>query len=108
MTGAVTRVVALVCPFWLGLIVGCGAPQTAKGTSDAIVRMRSNVADAQVYVDGHYLAPVALLRGGIAVEPGTHRFELRHEAYFSRYLELTLDRGERKDLGEVKMVPILP
>ena len=93
----------------LALALGCGHPQAPGGVTpnDAIVRVRSNVGDAHVYVDGRFLAPIGALRGGIAVEPGIHRFELRHEAYFSRYIELTLARAERK-VVELEMAPILP
>ena len=56
----------------------------------------------------HVLGPIlAALRGGVAVEPGTHRLELRHEDYFSSYLELTLVKAERKKVS-MELAPILP
>ena len=93
----------------LVVLLGCGSKPSPHepSASDAIVRVRSNVHDAQVYVDGRFLAPIGSLRGGIAVEPGTHRFELRHDAYFSRYVEVTLGRAERKQI-EMDLAPILP
>ena len=94
----------------LALLVACGGqtvPATGVSRSDAIVSIRSNVRDAQVYVDGRFVTPLDAARGGIAVTPGTHRFELRHEDYFSRYLELTLDKAERRKVT-MELAPILP
>ena len=70
----------------LVLALGCGHRQAPGGVTpnDAIVRVRTNVGDAHVYVDGRFLAPIAALRGGIAVEPGTHRIELRLAATAGR------------------------
>lgn len=81
------------------------APGAASG--DAIVYLRSNVRDAQLYVDGRFIAPLDALGGGVAVAPGSHRLELRHEDYFSSYLELTVTRAERKKLA-MDMAAILP
>lgn len=97
-----------------GLAVACGPGLGASGqnsnsvtSADAIVYLDSSVRDAQVYVDGRLVAPLASLARGIAVEPGVHRFELRHDDYFSSYLELRLARAERKRVA-VEMSPILP
>ncbi len=76
-------------------------------SDDAIVYVSSNVRDAQVYVDGRFVAPLLALRGGVAVEPGAHRLELRHDEYFSAYAELRLTRAERKKLA-LPLAPILP
>jgi len=53
------------------------------------------------------IAPLSALGNGVAVEPGLHRFELRHDDYFSSYLELALTRAERKRVA-VEMSPLLP
>lgn len=90
-------------------LAACG-PKVGPGgvtANDAIVKLASNVRDAQVYVDGRFVAPLTVLRGGVAVAPGVHRFELRHDDYFSRYLELDLARAERKTVS-LDMAPILP
>lgn len=90
-------------------LAACG-PKVGPGgvtTDDAIVKFASNVSDAQVYVDGRFIAPLTALRGGVAVEPGVHRFELRHDDYFSRYVELDLRRAERKSVS-LDMAPVLP
>lgn len=99
-----TRAVLVVS--WL-TACGPGVAATGATSSDAIVYLESNVRDAQVYVDGRFVAPLDALRGGVAVEPGMHRIELRHEDYFSSYLELRVARAERKEIA-VDMAAILP
>ena len=91
------------------LIAACGPKPAPNGVSpnDAIVYVKSNVTDAQVYVDGRFVGPVNVLRGGIAVDPGKHRLELRHDDFFSRYVELDLSRAEKKQL-QLELAPVLP
>ena len=92
----------------LTLAACSGAQKTSRvDRDDAIVMIASNVADANVFVDGRYYGPVKMLRGGLAFEPGAHRLELRHEDYFSRYVELNLGRAERRTL-QVDLAPVLP
>lgn len=90
-------------------LAACGPKVGANGVTadDAIIQVKSNVRDAQVYVDGRFVAPLQALRGGVAVTPGTHRFELRHEDYFSAYLEMKVARAERKSVA-MELAPILP
>jgi len=98
----------------VGLVValagaGCG-PRPAPNAvtpNDAVMYVRSNVGDADLYVDGRFVGPLNVLRGGVAVDPGMHRIELRHDNYFSRYLELDLHRAERKRLA-LELAPVLP
>jgi hypothetical protein len=91
------------------VLAACGpkAVETGVTRSDAILRISSNVRDAQVYVDGRFVTPLDAAGGGIAVTPGTHRFELRHEDYFSSYLELTLAKAERRKVS-MELAPVLP
>ena len=90
-------------------LAACGArqPTGRVDPDDAIVTIKSNVTDANVYVDGRYYGLVKMLRGGLAFEAGKHRLELRHEDYFSRYVELDLKRAEKKRL-ELDLAPVLP
>jgi len=92
-----------------GWLAACGPRIGPNGVSsdDAIVYLHSNVGDAQVYLDGRFIASLDALGGGLAVEPGTHRLELRHEDYFSSYLELRLARAEHKKLA-VDLAAMLP
>lgn len=90
-------------------VAGCGGRQQRTGVTgeDAIFYIRSNVGDANVFVDGRFIGPVTVLRGGIAVDPGKHRLELRREDYFSRYVDLDLARAERRKLL-ITLAPVLP
>ena len=87
----------------------CGGRQNTSRVSpdDAIITFAANVRDANLFVDGKFIGPVGVLKGGIAIEPGKHRIEVRHEDYFSVYIELDAKRAERKKL-EVTLAPILP
>ncbi|MEO6773754.1 MAG: PEGA domain-containing protein [Kofleriaceae bacterium] len=100
--------------FGLGLGLGlglaaCGASQAKPRSSanDAFVYLTSNVADAQVYVDGRFVGPISLVKAGIAVDPGRHRVEVRRDDYFSRYADLDLQRAENKKL-DLDLAPVLP
>jgi hypothetical protein len=90
-------------------VAACGPKPRPNGVDadDAVVLIKSNVADANVFVDGRYYGPVKMLRGGLAFEPGKHRLELRHEDYFSRYVELDLGRAEKRKL-DLDLAPVLP
>jgi hypothetical protein len=90
-------------------LAACGPKPAPNGVTadDAIVYVKSNVADAQVFIDGRFVGPLGMVRGGIAVEAGKHRLELRRDEYFSRYVELELARAEKKKL-ELPMAPVLP
>ena len=90
-------------------LAACGPKPPPHGVDadDAIVTIKSNVPEANVFVDGRYYGSVRMVRGGLAFEPGRHRLELRHEDYFSRYVELNLARSERKKL-DLDLAPVLP
>jgi hypothetical protein len=88
---------------------GCGAasPRQGSGGRDAILSLVCNVPEASVFIDGRFLAPVSLLRGGVALPPGEHRLELRHEGYLGRFLEVKLAPAERRRI-DARLFPILP
>jgi hypothetical protein len=90
-------------------LAACGPKVGPNGvtSADAIIHVKSNVRDAQLFVDGRFLAPLSALGGGVAIEPGVHRFELRHDDYFSSYLELNLARAERRKVS-MELAPVLP
>jgi PEGA domain len=90
-------------------LVACGPKVGPNGVSasDPVVYLKTNVADAQVFVDGRFVGPVNVIKGGIALDPGKHRIELRHDDYFSRYVELDLARAEKKKL-QLELAPVLP
>ncbi len=91
------------------VVVGCGAtpgPQAPRPRDHAVVIVKSNVRDAQLYVDGRFVGPLDAIHG-VAIAPGTHRLEIRRDDYFSRYLEVTLARSERRKIA-VDLAPVLP
>jgi hypothetical protein len=91
------------------LFAACSGPKVSQPgpREHAIVVLKSNVRDAQLYVDGRFVGPLDAIGGGVAIAAGTHRFELRHQDYFSSYLELTVEKAERKRV-QVDLAPILP
>lgn len=88
-------------------LAGCGGAGRSSSSRDAVVRLTCNVAEASLFVDGRFLAPVGLLRGGVALSPGEHRLELRHDGYLPRFFELSLAAAERRQL-EAQLFPVLP
>jgi hypothetical protein len=95
----------------LAFIAGCGAraaeSTTAPRPDDAIVKITSTVPDASLWVDGRYIGTIGALHGGISIAAGTHRLELRHDDYFSRYAELTVRAREHRALA-LDLAPRLP
>lgn len=82
----------------LGL-VGCKPIATAPGTALRI-QVPDADADADVYVDGHYVGQVRALGtdnlGTIALTPGKHRVEVRKAGRFpvQRTIEVDAATGE--------------
>lgn len=97
---------ALVVVSWLTACAH-GVAANRDTSSMSIIYITSNVGDAQVYVDGRYIAPLDALRGGVAIAPGEHRVELRHDDYFSSYLEVQVARAARQKLA-IEMAAMLP
>lgn len=91
----------------LALAACAGAPRQDPSQRDAVLRLSCNVAEAALFVDGRYLAPVGLLRGGVALAPGPHRFELRHPGHLPRLWELELQGAERRTLT-IELFPVPP
>jgi len=102
-------VIRAVAGLLAGLLAGCGAGAAApRGSSgQAILYITSNVPDAQVYIDGRFIAPLDTLGSGLALEVGAHRLELRHEDYFSTYRELQIARAARQRIT-VELAAVLP
>jgi hypothetical protein len=97
------RLLLLVCA------VGCGGLSTAQRSraNDAVVFMDTDITDAAVWVNGRYIAPVASIRGGLALAPGQHRIEIRHDAYHTFYVEVSVGAKERKRVA-VDLAPVIP
>jgi len=86
-------------------LTACGGPQRRDTPSAALIQFDSNVADAEVWIDGSFYA--GALARGIKVKPGSHRVEIRHDDYHTQYLELELAAGEERTV-EVRLAEILP
>jgi hypothetical protein len=92
----------------LAALSACGgAAQRSSASRDAVVLITCNVPEASLFVDGRFLAPVGLVRGGVALSPGAHRLELRHDDYLGRFIELQLAPAERRRV-DAQLFPVLP
>lgn len=90
--------------------VACGGkahPTSQVDPDDAIIVFHSEVEDAALWVNGRFVAQLGVLQKGVALSPGTHRIEIRHDDYHTRYIELTVGKRERRTI-DVEMAPILP
>lgn len=89
------------------IATGCGGARTAADQGRAVLVITSPVRDAVVWVDGRYVAQVRDLAGGLALPPGRHQIELRHERYHATYQEIELGRGQRLrvDLAMAEALP---
>ena len=89
----------------------CGGPsvnpRTKVAKSDAIIKLQCNVTSAELWVNDRFVAHVRNLRGGIALSPGQHRVEFRHDSHHTHYELLTVTTRERRTLT-VTMAEILP
>ena len=93
MSGLLAGALALAVAVLL-VAPGCGGsqprPPSRLAPTDAVVKIKAAVADAGLWIDGRFIGSLGELRGGVALDPGAHRLELRHEAYFVHYQELEL------------------
>ena len=79
-----------------------GAP-----AADTKLYIQTNVKDADLVIDGHYLGRLRNKGGIDGLDPGTHQLELRRDDYFSAYQEVVLAPGEKKSIV-LELAPILP
>ena len=91
-------------------LLSCAAPKAAPTTTPVergILVVASPVPDAALWVDDRLVGEVGRLPAGVQLRAGEHRVELRHDAYHTRYAEVTLAPGERK-LLELSLTEALP
>jgi hypothetical protein len=87
---------------------GCGGGGAgSRPGGRAVLVLSCPVAEAVLWVDGHYVAQLRDLRGGVALPPGHHQIELRHDTYHAYYGDIHLGTGQRLRL-EVELAEILP
>jgi hypothetical protein len=98
-------------PLFAAAFAACGQAHVngpgAVSPEDAIIKITSTVPEASLWVDGRYIGTVGAMHGGIAIAAGSHRLELRHDDYFSRYTELTVRAREHRALS-LDLAPRLP
>jgi hypothetical protein len=86
---------------------GCpGARTGPPGEGGATLRVDCPVADAMVWVDDVAVGEVRELPRGVRMRAGEHRIEVRHDRYHTRYLMVTLRRGEERVL-QVALAEVL-
>jgi hypothetical protein len=89
---------------------GAGATTSAPSAPDparAVLIVHCPVARATLVIDDQPVGEIAEITGGVRLSAGEHRLELRHDRYHTRYVEVTLTRGERRTL-ELTMAEALP
>ena len=87
-----------------------GAAQNARGKvdkNDAVIKITCNVADAELWINDRFVAHVGSLSRGIALGPGEHRLELRHDRYHTHYEILAVSARERRQVA-IELAEILP
>ena len=93
------------------LLVACSGASLSRrddvDEDDAVIYLACEVADAAVWIDDRQIGLIVDVRGGIALGAGSHRLELRHDAYHSHYAELTLAAREERTLT-IELAPLLP
>ncbi len=95
---------ALLLTMVLGL-AACGGQQHPAAETTALIEFDSPVRDAEVWLDGTFY-PGALGRG-LRVKPGPHRIEIRHDDYFTQYLEVNVTAGQHERV-KVDLAEVLP
>jgi len=100
------RVVIIV---GLLLATACGGltVNTKTPSNDAVIHFNSSVQDAEVWVNGVFVRRIRELKTGMALSPGAHRIQVKHDRYHTYYLELTVEKRERRTIP-VKLAEILP
>jgi hypothetical protein len=79
-------------------LLGCAhtSPGAVPKRDTALLRVACEPGDATIWIDGRLVAQVRDAQGGVRVIAGTHRLEVRHDRFHTRYFELALRRGEER------------
>jgi hypothetical protein len=83
------------------LVSGCPTGNSAAAAArknTAIISVVCDVPDAMIWVDERPVGEVRDARGGVRLKAGPHRLEVRHDRYHTRYIELELKAGERREV----------
>ena len=98
-------VLVAVAALALGACPGRNTPNQARNR--AVVLFTAAVSDAEVVIDDRPIGRIRDLKSGVAMQPGEHRIEIRRDGYHTRYLELSLEAGERRTL-DIELAEMLP
>ena len=98
---------ALLVAVWLVVAACSGHTQRRDDGDRAVLVVESSVADADLWVDGRYIAQLRDLRRGVPLPPGRHQIEIRHDRYHAHYAEVTLVKGQHTRLT-VELAEVLP
>ena len=71
-----------------------GSARTRPPSTAAILQVDCPVADAMLWIDDQAVGEVGEITRGVLVRPGAHRIEVRHDRYHTRYILMTLQRGQ--------------
>lgn len=111
MAGCVRALAIVLALAWTGASVGCSAPaqsvRSKVARNDAVIEIECSVAEAELWVNDRFIAHVGKLPKGIALSPGEHRLELRHDRHHTHYEMLTVSARERRTLT-VQLAEVLP
>lgn len=106
--GARLRAVATASLLAALVLGACGPRSSAKPEPPrSTLRIVCPVADAELWVDERFVAPVGRLPRGVRLEPGKHRIEIRHDRYHAHYAVVELEPEEAKTL-KVELAERLP
>ena len=90
----------------------CSGPATNRPTvdpDDAVITFEhaADAADASLWINGHYVGELGALSKGVALSPGQHRLEIRHDQFHTQYVELSLGKRDRRTVT-VELAEVLP
>ena len=102
-----SRLIAAAFVIFLGF--GCTASGSTRNQRLASVRtqpvrlvsgvvLQCSPADAELYVDDHYLGPLDRIKQPVDLKPGRRRIELRKAGFRSVQRELDVQNGIRQSL----------
>lgn len=77
------RAAWLATTLLLGVVMACAKPAgTSRTTAKVLVAVVATPTDAEIWVDGRFVATVAEAAGGLRLPVGRHEIEIVREGYF--------------------------
>ncbi|MBT8493622.1 MAG: PEGA domain-containing protein [Deltaproteobacteria bacterium] len=89
-------------------LLACSGSQKSKSSANnAVILVSVAEPEAAIWVDGRFVAIASQAKGGVSVEPGSHRIEIRHDRYHTHYQLIEVTPKQRLRL-EVELAEDLP